>query len=263
MGNGLNMGSSWKHVFASEIGVSHHGRGDPCQDYALVREFQIGDQQFLIGACSDGAGSCPQSHIGSSLACETFVSTVETKLEEAITAGIGSEDNYRQWISVVRQRLAEAAESSCLQLREYSCTLLTAVIAEKWAWFSQIGDGVIVIRQGAELRHVFWPQTGEYANTTFFLTGEDFHREVVVLFLEEPINEVAMLSDGLQPLALHYETRSVHSPFFEPMFHTLKNWDQTTDLTTAVKAFLGSDRVNSRTDDDKTLILASRILPTS
>ncbi|MGL4552961.1 MAG: PP2C family serine/threonine-protein phosphatase, partial [Gemmataceae bacterium] len=63
--------------------------------------------------------------------------------------------------------------------------------------------------------------------------------------------------DGLQGLALHYATRTAHGPFFAPLFRALRGADPE-ELGDPMRAFLESPRVNGRTDDDKTLILAAR-----
>jgi hypothetical protein len=145
-----------------------------------------------------------------------------------------------------------------LPLREFACTLLTAIVGEKSAVFSQIGDGVIVVQNGAGYRPVFWPQSGEYASTTYFLTGEGFEDQLAVRSLPGVVNELALLTDGLQPLALHYATKSVHAPFFQPMFQTLRQTDLVENLEQPLRQFLASGPVNERTDDDKTIILTSR-----
>src|SRR5207253_127084 len=105
---------------------------------------------------------------------------------------------------------------------------------------------------------VFWPQSGEYANTTFFLTGQDFEERLAFCVLAQKVEELALFTDGLQPLALHYASRSVHAPFFDPMFKRLHSAPDVTSLEGPLQEFLRSKAVNERTDDDKTLILATR-----
>jgi hypothetical protein len=67
----------------------------------------------------------------------------------------------------------------------------------------------------------------------------------------------------LQRLALHYEGRTAHAPFFRPMFAPVRAADpgRAETLSTQLAAFLGSQPVNARTDDDKTLVLATRREP--
>jgi hypothetical protein len=75
------------------------------------------------------------------------------------------------------------------------------------------------------------------------------------------VDEVSLLTDGLQMLALCLGDKRVHSPFFLPMFRALRATDSTSALQKPFRDFLSSPRVNDRTDDDKTLILATRRLP--
>ena len=105
-----------------------------------------------------------------------------------------------------------------------------------------------------------WPQSGEYANCTWFVTDDDA-AERVQSVAAEGVDEVALLTDGLQGLALRFDTREAHGPFFEPMFARLRAEGEGEDLREELRAFLGSAPVNQRTDDDKTLVLATRLLP--
>ncbi len=131
------------------------------------------------------------------------------------------------------------------------------------AAFFQIGDGAIVYR-GRDGAYVpaLWPQSGEYANCTCFVTDEDAAERVQTVAAED-VHEVALLTDGLQRLALRLSTREAHGPFFEPMFARLRGETRagTEGLLEELRAFLGSAPVNQRTDDDKTLVLATRLPP--
>jgi hypothetical protein len=76
--------------------------------------------------------------------------------------------------------------------------------------------------------------------------------------LEQRVDELALFTDGLQPLALHYASRTVHAPFFVPMFDSLRRSTDIDGLESPLKQFLKSKPVIDRTDDDKTLMLATR-----
>src|SRR5438046_1077088 len=82
-------------------------------------------------------------------------------------------------------------------------------------------------------------------------------RPVEFRIVERPIDEVALLSDGLQGLVLRYDDQSSHPRFFGPVFTAARHEPpgHSARLTAALAAFLNSDRVNQRTDDDKTLIV--------
>jgi hypothetical protein len=75
------------------------------------------------------------------------------------------------------------------------------------------------------------------------------------------IDEVALFTDGIENLVLHRATRSVHEPFFNQMFRAVRESkavgiDQ--GLGDALGRYLSSPAVCDRTDDDKTLVLATR-----
>lgn len=144
--------------------------------------------------------------------------------------------------------------------RELACTLLGAVIGPTQATYFQIGDGAIVSRRNGNLVPVFWPEAGEYANMTYFVTDAKA-TEHLRCEIQDATDEVALFTDGLQRLALVFATETAHEPFFEPMFKVLRasTDDQTDQLCAALERFLGSEAINERTDDDKTLILATRM----
>jgi hypothetical protein len=59
-------------------------------------------------------------------------------------------------------------------------------------------------------------------------------------------------------LALSYASKSAHQPFFARMFAALRKVGDREDLVVPLRQFLDSPAVNDRTDDDKTLVLATR-----
>ncbi|OAI41460.1 hypothetical protein AYO40_03115 [Planctomycetaceae bacterium SCGC AG-212-D15] len=166
----------------------------------------------------------------------------------------------RDWYTQVRALLEEEANMNDVPVREYACTLLFSVVGNDTAVFAQIGDGAIVAGTDAELEVVFWPQSGEYANTTNFLSDDLFSEAIAFENRCQRVEQVAMLTDGLQSLALRYAERSAHRPFFDPMFTTLVQTLDPSTLAVPLRQFLESPAVNGRTDDDKTLLLAVRTI---
>jgi len=142
---------------------------------------------------------------------------------------------------------------------DFACTLLLSVLEENCALFAQIGDGVIVRWDGEDYKTVFWPQTGEYLNTTIFVTSDQVDTSLNYLLYPAPVHELALLTDGLQMISLDYGIRQAHQPFFAPLFSRLRAEGNSEILSPLLTDFLRSEKVNARTNDDKTLILASRI----
>src|SRR5579884_307004 len=168
----------WKLLCGSVVGTSHERRGEPCQDYAHGVLLAAGESPVLVAACADGASSAAHAAVGARLACLGMVRVAC----EALRAGLPAPDVdarcLLRWHERVRGALSLEASLRNLELHDLACTLLTAVVGEDAAAFAQIGDGAIVYGEGGTYRTVFWPQAGEYASTTFFLTGRDFEERL-------------------------------------------------------------------------------------
>ncbi len=252
------MKSNWKVIRASVIGTSHQENNSECQDCCWADRIEINDKDYLVAIVSDGAGSALKGAKGSELACEILIKSITASIKQQNNSL--SEANIIPWIKAIRKKIGEVGKENHLTPRDYACTLLCAIIAENSALFFQIGDGAMVISQSNHFSTVFWPDSGEYANSTYFVTDNNAFDNLRISKIETKINEIALFSDGLQHLALSYDSKLPHTPFFEPMFKILRNRKETNcdDLDEQLKTFLNSKAINARTDDDKTLVLASR-----
>jgi hypothetical protein len=134
-----------------------------------------------------------------------------------------------------------------------------AILAAGWAAFAQIGDGAMVFDGDEGYTVAFWPDTGEYVNMSYFLTDELFRDRLRIEIVERTVNELAVFTDGLQMLALDFTATQTHGPFFAPLFNTLRSGTDIMKLSDSIRVFLDSKRINERTDDDKSLLLAARI----
>src|SRR3984893_6533531 len=102
------------------------------------------------------------------------------------------------WLSRVRSEIRDRAEADDLSPREFACTILGAVVGHDRAAFFQIGDGAIVVSNRAEpdgYGWVFWPQHGEFANETNFITQDNALEAVEFEIEERSIDEIAMFTD--------------------------------------------------------------------
>ncbi|MDG4556122.1 MAG: PP2C family serine/threonine-protein phosphatase [Candidatus Contendobacter sp.] len=251
----------WRYVYASIPGVAHRASGADCQDACAVQWLEAPDTPPALAlAAADGAGSAAEARAGAELACQTLLAECAAQLAQAPGAD-WARTAAETLIERVQAALSQRAAETGLPVREFACTLLGAVLAEDWALFLQIGDGAIVIGAGDDYRPVFWPQAGEYANETYFVTDDGAATRLEFAALAEPVGEIALLTDGLQALALHYQTRQAHAPFFRPLFQRLRAVPEPgcpPDLQAALARFLDAPALNQRTHDDKTLILATR-----
>lgn len=162
------------------------------------------------------------------------------------------------------ERADEDAENPefVLNPRAYASTLTCAILTPDCLMVGQIGDGAVVALAGPdELIAVTRLQRGEYANETHFLIEQDALDQLTIDYLDCPVNGLAVMSDGLIRLALRMPTQEPHLPFFQPLFRFADTIKDAAEASAQLAAFLDSERVNARTDDDKSLVLAVRVNP--
>ncbi|MFN7928918.1 MAG: PP2C family serine/threonine-protein phosphatase [Blastocatellia bacterium] len=246
----------WRFAGARTTGLSHLKTGLPCQDYFACLALP---HNTLVAAVADGAGSATMAEQGAKIAVTTVIKHLKQSLEEGSSDFKGV---IRSAAAAARRAVVEEANSQGKDPRSYASTLLAVALTPNGGGALQIGDGVIVVSDDAEgWSWMFWPQRGEYANTTHFLTDENALEQIEVEVFGGTITDVALMSDGLEPLALHYASQTVHDPFFTGLFQPLLKAEgnaEINQLSSALEQFLASDRVKLRTDDDVSLILATR-----
>lgn len=241
---------AWTTLGDSVAGTSHLARSLPCQDAFRFCAFG----EWLVIAVADGAGSASHSEVGATVVCDELVRRVSAI--DPVT--LFSRSGVNALFAEARAAIFAEAERMNVRPREVACTAILAIVGPNSAAFAQIGDGAIVIRQGQDYRVVFWPEPTEYVNATDFLTDDSFLDSILFETVADSIIEVAALTDGLQRLALDFAARSAYARFFGPLFNELRNAVDIKSLAEPFHTFLDSDRVNERTDDDKTLVLAVR-----
>jgi len=254
--------AAWRLVVASAVGTSHITTCSPCQDSADFATLEIAGSETLLIALSDGAGSAKHSDIASRIAVRRLVQLATDFLEDGGSVEALERGHVLTWVSdilVMLHRISTEAEHS---IRDYACTLLAALVSENCCAFIQIGDGAIVVSENEEdgWNWVFWPQHGEFANTTNFLISPDALD--VLEFESSPrrIEEIALFSDGLENLLLQNSEKAAHAPFFNTVFPPVRAATPgfSHELSQALHNYLVSPVICDRTDDDKSLMLASR-----
>jgi hypothetical protein len=208
---------------------------------------------------SDGAGSAKEGGKGAELTCKTAISSISAPLEKE-AAVLFTEQRIIAWIKEIRCVIFDKAEADGLTVRDFACTFLGAVIGCSQSLFFQIGDGAIVVSVNNIQGVVFWPESGEYANMTYFVTDQDALSNLRIQISNGSFEEIAIFTDGIQRLALLFEPQIPYPPFFDPMFAVLRKQspEHCDVLDRQLIQFLNSPAVNERTDDDKTLVLATR-----
>ncbi len=254
---GTRNASCWHVVGAAVRGVSHLNSDLPCQDAQGYRLLPGG---ILLIALADGAGSAPQSDRGARLAVERLLEFLETSFSLEIP------EEVETWRSLVleayihtRQELLSLAETEGFSSREFATTLTCAIAVDGYLVVGQLGDGAAVAGSAEELYSASTVQRGEYANETNFITQNDALDHLEVQVIDQPVRQVAVLSDGLMRLALKLPDHEPHLPFFRPLFEFTASIEDQDQAAGSLAEFLNSERVNARTDDDKSLVLAVRM----
>ena len=253
----------WVWAGARATGSSHLKQDLPCQDSFVCRVRQGRDAQpLLVAAIADGAGSADRAEAGSAFATSHFVDIVCDTFD-----GGAAPDDFaeilRHAIRETRLALHLKAGHDDREPDDYASTFLAAILSPAGGAVGQIGDGAVVISEPAgRWRPVHWPDHGEYANTTNFLTQIDALDMLRVASFDAPVRRLAMFSDGLERLVLDFQNRTAHAPFFDSIFSRLgpaNGLGHCAQLSQNLSILLVSDKVNARTDDDKSLLCAALV----
>lgn len=245
---------AWRWASASVIGTSHIQNGDRLQDHHAVSELGNG---CIFAVVSDGAGSAKFGAVGARLTCrflsirfrEWVHENPQLPLDDDLTGWI---DELRDWISALAVRRGTVP-------RQFAATLAVIVVAADEAVTLHIGDSAIVGRTGGEWDVLCWPENGEYASSTYFVTDDPEPRLNIKRHPREH-DAFALFSDGVGDLALSHQEQTAHPRFFDPMMRPVdaaSGEGHIVELSAKLATYLAGPSVCERTDDDKTLILIS------
>ncbi len=249
----------WRPIVRSVQGASHVADDIPCQDSSRVRILDGKSAGTLVACVADGAGSAKHSNVGSLVTCNAILECVDAYLESHGTIANLDKSQVIGWCDVARGRIDEEAKARETRAAEFAATLCAAILSPTGSCFFQIGDGAIVLKQHGPLGVVFWPESGEYINTTTFLTSKEYRDRLQFFSTTSIFQDVALFTDGIDRIALRFDSQTPHPPFFDPLFEALRTLPDWQSLGDKLESFLRSPSVSSRSDDDKTLLLATRI----
>lgn len=255
---------TWKVVVRSAVGVSHQAQQLPCQDfgdYCVI-------ENIVVGAVADGAGSARYANLGAKLAVEaalTYLTRIGTYLYKRPhawqqLAQSPTEDRITQLFTRTLKKaiatLKTCADTHAYPVQDLACTLLVFVATPHWLAAMQIGDGFVVVRAPhQEYQLLFQPDKGEYINETTFITSDQAVSDMQSCLRFGSTEFICASTDGLEKVAIRLSDWMPFSPFFTPLEAYLHEHTTLELEDRYLIDFLNSERLNARTDDDKTLLL--------
>ncbi|MDB9519028.1 PP2C family serine/threonine-protein phosphatase [Roseofilum reptotaenium CS-1145] len=258
----------WKAIAASATGTSHTRNQLPCQDYGNFVVLE--EEDIIIGAVSDGAGSAKYSDIGSQLAVQSALESLQKWLGIHISKGHNVQEPiadqmaervfttaFNQVVRKLEEKVKDnKKDNPDYSLKNLSCTLLLFIATRDWIAGMQIGDGFIVARsENSDYQLLFKPTKGEYANQTTFVTSKYAMEDMQVKVLSDGnYYFICASTDGLERLSINTRTWHPSASFFEPFEKGLEQ-ETCEKEEESVKEWLNSTEVNDRTDDDKTMLV--------
>lgn len=249
----------WCYAAASVVGLSHIRAGTRLQDAKnCFVVSSAGGRRVLFAVVADGAGSAKFGGQGASIVCRTLTSQARGALLGA--KELPDDETIWTWLDIARDRIQVAAEKRELTPRDFAATLVLVMVSPEAIVTAHVGDGAVVVRNKD---NALWsvlsePQHGEYASTTYFVT-DDPQPALRIGRYPNQFNAIAAFSDGIENLVLDSMTGAASAAFFTPMAKPLDGSatiGRDCALSRSLASFLASDRLNERTDDDKTLIIA-------
>ncbi len=255
----------WISLGASAIGTSHLTKGIPNDDSFAIQTIPREDgSEWLVMVVCDGAGSAKFGGIG---AKSTAINTIELIQNHTTTISSPNElqATIKEIVKRLKNQLVNEATSQSAKIRDFACTWVLAVWSMDELFIAQIGDGACVFHAADEWNVGIWPMQGEYANTTRFITDEHAEQIVETCTHLTAVDAIVLFSDGLQRLALRWQERDAMQGFFNPLYRSLSALNppihsETTHSDAALSwanqlaGWLNGTQVNSRTDDDKTMV---------
>jgi len=261
---------TWKLGGVSVAGFSHEEKNIPCQD---SHAFRITNNNEVIAAVADGAGSARLSHKGA----QAFTTAIVDRLSEISNErGLNLKDEGFIRSEIIRiinatsiDLLAMHVTSDLVRgqeehqdtatLRDFHSTLIIVICGDHGGTFYHVGDGVGAAFSflNPEVAEVSKPENGEYANETYFVTEKNWEDHLRVTNFSSGSDAILLMSDGVSGMAM---TKCCEKPavsFVTPLLKFLKNNNQETNEI-AVTNTISKESVRAITGDDKTLVWIMR-----
>ena len=246
----------WMVAAASVAGAKHTRRNAPNEDrfHCLTAD----DDRLIIAVC-DGAGSAPLGGEGARVAAAAALDSIRRQLDMETRFSLPEilEGAFHE----ARKSVIRTAENSGLPVRDYDTTITLFTQLGGRSAAAQLGDGACVVRTAGAWHLINEPQRGQYANETFFLTQEDAGERLALSPEMSSVEDVMVCTDGMSALTLQQPDNVPHSPYFDGTFSWLRSCHDPRKASSQMERLLLSDRVRRITDDDLTMVQATLLNP--
>ncbi|MDE2788374.1 MAG: PP2C family serine/threonine-protein phosphatase [Chloroflexota bacterium] len=255
----------WRVAAATAAGASHLRDDTPNQDAVAHRVVEIGHGAAAVIAVADGAGSAPRSDEGSRVAVDAAVASVAEGINRRPAAAFSevmAASLVRYAIERAKIEVERYGRRHNAPARELASTLIVAFASDSLMTAAQVGDGAVIAFNigGGDAMTLCQAHTGEYANETTFITSRSRPHEIASVghASGHDYDALALITDGLQNLALKMPEREAFPGFWNPILHDLAHTDEPEAVPARLHAFISGERVQSRTGDDVTIAIAAR-----
>lgn len=255
---------NWRTVTRCVPGSRHMNEGLSCQDYGGDRTLN----QVLIGAVADGAGSAAHAEVGAQLATTIILDYLEASekwLQKQQSSWLTlpnehvkevAQEFFTKAVKYILKKLDQQVQANRYEMQDVACTLIAFVATPHSIAAMQIGDGFIVVRlKDQNYTLMFQPDKGEYANQTTFLTSPNALSTMKTQVVFGSQSFICAATDGLESVAIRRSDWTPFSPFFNPLEEFMAETVNPDQNDGYLVDFLTSERLNQRTNDDKTILL--------
>ena len=241
----------WRSIGAKAKGAAHASDGTPCQDafaYATLAP------DLVAIAVADGAGSAPHAQSGAEIAVARAINYLRNVGDLLSTDELLWVPAVRGAFEAARGSLLDFGRARNIESRQVATTLQVALLGSVAYCYGRIGDGGGVGRLGGSLIPLAPAPSNVFANETTFLTSSGSEPEI--FFRPHHLSDCAIFTDGLQHLAMQLSQWKPHDPFFAPLFDFARTNEDVSIAEGSLGAYLGADKLDRRTSDDRTLVIS-------
>jgi hypothetical protein len=198
----------WKNAAIAVQGKDHIETSLPCQDSVSTRTLN----GVFAMALGDGAGSKKSSHIGSKLITDKVTSLLVTHFDKYLILMEESESkgNPFEDFNLLREPLIQELtnelnnfiiKNSDIQFNDLASTLMFYAQKNDTFIMGHLGDGMIIglVNEAGRqyLKVLSYPDNGEEANITFFITNENVKEHFrIYTGKNQHFQGILMMSDG-------------------------------------------------------------------